>query len=115
MTRIHHETLGKIADALPVDVVVCIPAARLAEIEKEEADVAGALSRGEGPVYYYWSVGRLPKVQPRRIYFIWNGAVRAYHRVVGMESGKIWMDHEIVSVPPIEMKGFRAWRYYKGE
>ncbi len=94
------------------DIVVCIPAQLQTHVEAEEADVAKRIAAGEKGITYYWTVGKLPKVQPERIYFVWEGAVRAWHKVVSMESGRIVMAPEINNIPPIEMKAFRSWRYW---
>ena len=89
------------------DIVVTIPKLRLREVEAEEQ----ANKQGLG---YYWEMGRLPREQPRRIYFVWDDAVRAYHDVTGMDhsSGRILMRPEIHHVTPIPMSGFRGFRYY---
>jgi hypothetical protein len=98
------------------DIVVTIPKAKQAEIEAEEADVARRLGEGETDIGYFWAMGRLPKEQPRRIYFAWEGAVRAYHEVTGMGDGKIFMRPEIHELPsPRKMESFRGFRYFKEE
>lgn len=116
------------------DIVVTIPAARLAAVEAEEADVARRLKRGEkagwGGWQFYWEMGRLPKEKPRRIYFLWDGAVRAYHDVLDMtdagecimekhtgrerdrDRAAIFMHPEIHEVEPIPMQPFRGFRYF---
>jgi inorganic pyrophosphatase-like protein/2'-5' RNA ligase superfamily protein len=109
-------TLPKTATATAAaarDIVVSIPAAKRKEIEAEEADVAAREARGEQGITYYWEMGRLPKAQPRRIYFAWDGAVRAYHDVVGMSDGRIHMATAIHDVPPVPMESFRGFRYFE--
>lgn len=96
------------------DIVVTIPASKLKDVEVEEREVAKRVERGERDINYYWSMGRLPKEQPERIYFLWDGAVRAYHNVVSMdrEGGRIYMQTEIHKLDaPMPMTGFRGFRY----
>jgi hypothetical protein len=97
------------------DIVVTIPKSKLAEVEAEEADVERRLASGEGEDLnlYYGQMGRVPKVPIRRIYFVWNDAVRAYHEVLSVEGPRIWMKAKIHTVDPIPMKGFRGYRYYQ--
>jgi hypothetical protein len=95
------------------DVVVTIPESRRAEVEAEEREVARREAAGE-EFSYYWAMGRLPKYSPRRVYFVWLGAVRAYHEVVAMEHGRIYMTTKIHPVePPIPMRGFMGFRYFE--
>lgn len=97
------------------DIVVCIPKSRIAQVEEEEKQVQLAVKKGLKPPTYYWTVHRLPKQQPRRIYFCWNGAIQAYHDVVGMVNqpdARILMDHRIHNIQPIKTDSFRGWRYY---
>lgn len=97
------------------DIVVCIPKSRIAQVEEEEKQVQLAVKKGLKPPTYYWTVHRLPKQQPKRIYFCWNGAIQAYHDVVGMVNqpdARILMDHRIHSIQPIKTDSFRGWRYY---
>lgn len=97
------------------DIVVTIPKARLAEVEAEEAQVAERLAKGETDINYYWQMGRLPKECPRRIYFAWDGAVRAYHDVTGMDKGqkRIYMSPSINNLSePDPIASFRGFRYY---
>lgn len=96
------------------DIVVTIPKGRQAQVEAEEAHVARRMKEGETDIGYYWAMGRLPKETPRRMYFAWDGAVRAHHEVTGMEDGKIFMRpdiHELKS--PVKIESFRGFRYFK--
>lgn len=103
----------RVAAVLPRDIVVTIPRARLDAVHAEEAEVAQRTNAGEQGIQYYWQLGRLPRVQPRRIYFVWDGAVRAYHDVTGMADNRVYMDPTIHSVDPVPMHGFRGFRYYE--
>lgn len=101
------------------DIVVSIPAKKLKEIEAEEADVARRQQQGEQGLRYFWEMGRLPATQPRRIYFFWDGAVRAYHDVLELSpnpsgrGGRIYMDTAIHAIDPIPMdRGFQGYRYF---
>lgn len=116
------------------DIVVTIPASRIAAVEEEEALVFARIRRGEkagrGGWQFYWSMGRLPRAQPRRIYFAWYGAVRAWHAVLSMVTGgwsiaercvseerdqsrsAIFMHPTINGVEPIPMSPFRGFRYF---
>ena len=96
------------------DIVVTIPKAKLKEVEQEEADVARRLAAGETNIVYYWTMGQMPKSQPNRIYFAWDGAVRAYHQVVSLdrEAGRVYMDPKIHEVAPEPIQAFRGFRYY---
>ncbi len=105
--------IKKSEDATGRSIVVTIPRGKLAEVEAEEADVARRSGGGETGITYYWQMGRVPKVQPKRIYFLWDGAVRAYHDVVGMKSDCVLMSTTIHTLPtPIPMGGFRGFRYF---
>ena len=101
-----------------MNIVVTIPKSKLSEVEKEEEEVAIQIANGEKNIFYYWTVGTLPKQCPSRIYFIWNGAVRAYHEVTqtvtDFPRNKIYMKPEIHNLKtPIPMKGFQGWRYFR--
>ncbi len=103
------------AEPLARDLLVCIPASRRAQVEQEEADVAKLVAAGQKAPTYWWSVGRLPKVQPHRVYFAWGGSVQAWHDCVGMvdrPNPRLLLDHVIHSIQPAAMKAFRGWRYY---
>lgn len=96
-------------------IVVCIPKSRIQQVEEEERQVASAIKQGHKPPTYYWTVNRLPKQQPKRIYFCWNGSIQAYHNVVGMVNqpdARILMDHRIHNIDPIKTDSFRGWRYF---
>ena len=96
------------------DIIVTIPKNKLAEVEAEELDVAIRQEKGEFDIEYYWEMGRVPKELPRRIYFVWNDAIRAYHEVTRMNSNAVFMSATIYLVnPPISMKAFRGFRYAK--
>jgi 8-oxo-dGTP pyrophosphatase MutT (NUDIX family) len=99
----------------PRDIVVCIPRSRMADVEREEAQVAATVAAGHKPPTYYWTVHRLPRVIPRRVYFCWDGAVRAYHDVVSAVTEpdpRLILDHRIHNIQPVEMGSFRGWRYW---
>ncbi len=98
------------------DIVVCIPKSQLANVEAEDADVAMREANGEKLIQYYWKMGRLQKKIPSKIYFAWDGAARAYHKVNSMRpsEGKIFMDTKINEIEPIPMESFRGFRYMKG-
>lgn len=98
------------------DIVVMIPKGKISEIDQEEKWVAEQEASGNTDISYYWKMGRLPKEDPRRIYFAWDGAVRAYHEVTSVDraEGKIYMKtkiHELSS--PVVMASFRGFRYYE--
>lgn len=98
------------------DVLVSIPKTRLAQVEEEERQVAEMVAAGHKPPTYYWSIHRLPRDVVRRVYFLWNGAVRAYHECVGSidkPDPRLLLDHVIHELAePIPMKSFRGWRYW---
>lgn len=113
-------------------IVVTIPKVRLAYVEREEARVQAAIADcAPGKGYeetgwrYFWKMGRLPKKKPTRVYFLWGGAVRAYHETLFMEGGdcgflngnitRIWLRPEIYEIAPIPMKSFRGFRYFQNE
>lgn len=101
--------------ATKVDIVVTVPKSRQQEVAKEEQEVAERLKNGEKNVFYYWQMSRMPKRQPRRIYFVEDGAIRSYHEVISMEADKIWMSPEIHAITPIPMKGFQGYRWFDGD
>jgi hypothetical protein len=94
------------------DIVVTIPKAKQAEVEAEEAYVARQLARGDQEIHYYWEMGRIPKEQPRRVYFVWDGAIRAYHECFGVTGNRLLLRPEIHEVEPEPMASFRGFRYY---
>jgi hypothetical protein len=97
-------------------IVVTIPEGRLKEVQAEEADVARREGNGEQGFQYYWQMGRLPVEVPERIYFLWDGAIRAYHNVTGIDrkDGRLYMDTAIHSLQaPVPMAGFRGFRYLR--
>ena len=99
-------------------IVVTIPKSRMADIKKEEEAVKRAQERGE-EIGYFWNLGRRPRDMPFRIYFLWDGAVRGYHEVVGYEDEEdrvctttgrhykgfcVDLDPEFHDIKPIPMK-----------
>jgi hypothetical protein len=96
-----------------MNIVVTIPKNRLAQVEAEEKEVENRIANGEKDICYYWTLNKLPVSTPERIYFVWNKAIRAYHEVLYLEIGKIYMKPEIHNLKtPIPMKGFQGWRYF---
>lgn len=98
------------------DIVVMIPKGKQREVEQEEAWVSQQEAAGNRDISYYWEMGRLPKVDPRRVYFVWDGAVRAFHEVTKVDrmAGRIYMKTEIHELKdPEPMGSFRGFRYYK--
>ena len=98
------------------DIIVTVPKSRLAEVTAEEEDVARREAAGETDICYYWQMSRLPKECPERIYFVWNGAMRAFHEVISMarDEGRIYMKTRIHDIEPVPMKGFQGFRYFEG-
>lgn len=101
-------------------IVVTVPVSRQRAVDAEEADVAQREALGETGLGYYWEMGRLPKEQPDRIYFVERGQVSAYHDVTSMDpnptgrGGRIYMSTTIHPVdPPVPMQGFRGFRYWQ--
>lgn len=111
-----------------MNILVAIPNHRLEEIEAEEKDLERRLRSGEKELAYFWSLPRRPKDLEigDRVYFIWNKAIRAWHKVIGFKndmscnySGRKWfgfcviLDPTIHHIDPIPHSGFRSFRYYK--
>ena len=102
-----------------MDIIVTIPKTRLAQVEEEEREVAERLRRGETDTYYYWTLGTEPtKLEPGdRCYFVWDGAMMAYHEVVqvawddDMCRWLVWLKPEIHRIEPWPMESFRGFRY----
>lgn len=95
-------------------IVVTIPKTKIAEVEAEEVDVARRMASGEEDIVYYWKMGRLPKERPNRIYFAWDGAVRAYHDVVMVAFDRLYMAPQIHTLKePVPMESFRGFRYFE--
>jgi hypothetical protein len=98
------------------DIVVTIPKSKLAEVEAEEAEVSRQLLLGketELTIGYFWAMAKVPKGDLRRIYFVWNDAIRAYHNVTRVDQDRIYMSATIYEIEPIPMKGFRGYRYFQ--
>ena len=111
-----------------MDILVTIPKSRLNYVAEEEQRVAEGLKKGE-KWNFFWSIGRLPKKahELERCYFLWNGAIRAYHNIVDLDEDMycehtdqfypgvcLVLDPVIHEVDPIPMKGFQGFRYYEG-
>lgn len=109
-----------------MDIIVSIPASKLAEIEAEEAYVERLRQQGSS-VNYFWKIGRAPRRLHigDRCYFLWENAVRAWHEVVDFGydmkciiTGTVYpgfsvvLDSEIHEIEPIPMKPFRGFRYF---
>lgn len=101
------------------DIVVTIPKARMAVVEEEERDMAERAARGETGWAYFWEMGRVPRQTPRRMYFVWDKAVRAYHEVIEIEppgdqpfQRRIIMRPEIHEIDPIPYPSFRGYRWF---
>jgi len=108
-----------------MDIVVTIPKTRLKLVEEEEARVAEGMKKGEDWMYF-WSIPTEPRNAGHgdRMYFVWEGAVRAYHVILGFDENRR-CDHsrvlfpglvavlkpEIHEIKPVPMKGFRGYRY----
>lgn len=104
-----------------IDIVVTIPKSRQKAIEAEEVDVARRIAAGEKGITYYWEMGRMPRCKPDRLYFVWDGAIRAWHDVLDMWSpirhlsssraGRLILDPVIhmlsVPIPSLSFRGFR--------
>jgi hypothetical protein len=109
-----------------MNIVVTIPKDRLADVEREEADLKKRLAAGEN-AFYFWALARWPK-QLRvgdRMYFVWDGAVRAFHYVTGFKNDMtcettgrkykgccVLLDPAIHEIVPFVMKGFRGYQYF---
>jgi hypothetical protein len=101
-----------------MDVIVTIPKRRLAEVAAEEEQVKKWLAEGENGVVYWWALARPPRKleDGDRCYFVWDGAIRAWHEVLYVEEdydgrAKLILDPVIHSIEPVPMKGFRGFRY----
>ena len=101
-------------------IVVTIPKGSIKAVESEEQEVNNAIASGEKGWVYWWKLSSTPKKRDiSRIYFLWDGAVRAYHDIIhiydcGPNTGgpEIVMKPEIHSIIPIEMKPFRGFQYF---
>ncbi len=101
--------------------MVTIPKSRMADIEAEEEMVAKATKKGQS-WQFYWEVGRCPKGWDegcgtvRRIYFLWDGAVRAWHAFQGAkrhgDRWRLYMDAKIHNITPIPMEPFMGYRWF---
>ncbi|MBD3407297.1 MAG: DUF1489 family protein [Candidatus Lokiarchaeota archaeon] len=108
--------------------MVTIPNNKLDDIQKEEEKVADAIKNGKS-INYFWCVSKRPKNLHigDKVYFIWNKAMRGYHKVVGFDTnmkctttGNQYKGCCIILDPifhdieyPIPMNGFRGFRYVK--
>lgn len=96
-------------------IVVCIPRTKQAEVEREEVDVARRIAAGERGITYYWTLSRVPRQSVERVYFLWNGSIRAYHRCLDVlrSPPRAILDPQIVELPePVPMRSFRGFRYW---
>jgi hypothetical protein len=113
-----------------MDIVVTIPKSRLAEVRAEERDLELRRRAGEKNLVYFWKVSKKPAKLRKgdKMYFVWDEAVRAWHKVVGFgenmtcqHTGRrydgpcIMLDPKIHEIKPIKMKGFRGFRYFSEE
>jgi hypothetical protein len=100
------------------DIVVCVPRAKRDEVAAEEADVAAREAAGETGIEYYWAMGRLPKEDPGRVYFVEDGSLTSWHEVTRVDraEGRIYMSTRINRLEqPVPTAPFRGFRYYRGE
>jgi len=112
-----------------MDIVVTIPKSKLKQVEEEEKALSDAISKGE-KWNFFWSLGRMPKrvKDLERCYFLWDGAIRAYHDIVDLDedmtcehTGQFYpgvclvLDPKIHEIKPIPMKGFQGFRYYENK
>ena len=110
-----------------MNVIVTIPKDRLADVEREEKELKRRMLSGETGVSYFWALARRPKELRigDRMYFVWDGAVRAYHYVTGFNedmtcdtTGRkykgccVLLDPIIHEIVPITLKGFRGYQYF---
>ena len=99
-------------------IVVTIPKDEVAAVEAEELETENDIINKNfkrGDTYYWWSLSSLPVGEPKKIYFVWGGAVRAYHVIwrINRYKRRIEMDTVIYNLKnPIPMKGFRGFRYF---
>lgn len=110
-----------------MDIIVTIPRARQAQVEAEEAEIARAIAAGEHAGFFFWCTSRRPRKLDvgDRVYFLWDGAVRAWHEVTGFGDDLtcdltgipylgccIEMAPEIHELRPVRhMQPFRGFRY----
>lgn len=107
----------------PCNIVVTIPSKELKNVESEEEKVEKMVSQGEKGWVYWWRISSMPrKKNVKRIYFLWDGAVRAYHEVMyispcGLNTGgpEVIMLPKIHKINPIPMKPFRGYKYFNVE
>lgn len=102
-------------------IIVTIPKSRMQQVVAEEAMVARAMDRGQF-WQFYWEMGRCPKGweqsdgTTRRIYFLWDGAVRAWHSFHGARRHngrwRLYMHPKIHEIEPIPMESFRGYRWF---
>lgn len=105
-------------------IAVTVPSDRLDEVASEERELEKRLAKNPAERRqwsYWWSLPQMPaddkRPRIRRIYFAWQGAIRAWHEVLGFEYGpggkpRVQMTTTIHKVsPPVPMKGFRGFRY----
>lgn len=113
-----------------MNIVVTIPKNRLADVRAEEHDLELRRRAGEKDLIYFWKVSKKPAKlsKDERVYFLWDGAVRAWHKVIGFgenmtcqHTGRsydgpcILLDPDVHSIKPIKMAGFRGFRYFDEE
>ena len=108
-----------------MNIVVTIPKKMLPQVEAEERQVAELEKQGIKS-NYFWKVGRKPKKLEigDRCYFLWDEAIRAWHRVTGFAENMtcettgtfyggfcLVLDSKINEIDPIAMIGFRGFQY----
>lgn len=111
------------------DIVVTIPKTQMKRVEAEEAQVKELLEQGIS-VKFFWGLGQKPKRLEvgDRCYFVWDGAIRAWHTVLDFgtdircdTTGILHpgfcavLAPEIHDIVPIPKKGFRGFQYFDRE
>jgi hypothetical protein len=113
-----------------VHVVVTIPRDAQDRVEAEERELERKLATGEQDLCYFWALSRRP-VKLRigeRMYFLWDGAIRAWHKVIGFDSDMlcdhsriqyngvcVLLDPEIHHLSVVIHKApFRGFQYFEG-
>ncbi len=93
---------------MPESIVVTVP-------KLTQGYVLNEKFKHPGPIYW-----RLPQVPARpvdRVYFVWDGAVRAWRKVLGFEGeyegAIVMLDSEHHTIEPLPMKSFQGYHWFE--
>ena len=90
-------------------IVVTVPKCELGYVLQEKFTFTGTI---------YWRLPRIPAHPVERVYFVWDGAVRAWRDVLRFdladpETPLVWLTSEHHKIDPLPMPSFQGYRWFE--